>query len=258
MTILQIQKKALKCNKAKYTKALTIPLITLILTVLLTTAPHIIALLVNYINSVTAENYNVILSVCESVSALSICFVSFMLYSSVSLGEQAFYGGRMRKKQNSFKRFLFWFKPKKSFKAFKTKALVFFLKLFWSIVFLLPFFATVTFILAVAFSGGIEVYLLLSLSCGALVLLAVGLIFRFIIIQRYFLSEYLLSENPSLTPLQCITQSKNLLDGHIFRIIKFKLSFLPLFISCALIIPAVFVYPHYKQSRTIVANELMI
>lgn len=258
MTIFQIQKNALKINKSKYSTALFIPAAAFISTLLLTAAPHLLSLLLNYINISTDEKYKAIAKIAECVILICSCIFALMLYSSASVGEQAFYTGRMRQKRNSLKRFFFWFRPEKSFKAFKVKSLIFILKSLWSIVLLLPFTAIASFILSVAFSGGIEVYLLLSLSCGAVILLIIGLIFRFIIIQRYFLAEYLIAENPSLEPLQCILQSKNLLEGHIFRIIKFKLSFLPLFISCILLLPAIFVYPHYKQSRTLVAKELLV
>ncbi|MBP3442635.1 MAG: DUF975 family protein [Clostridia bacterium] len=258
MTVFQIQKNALNCNRSKYIKSILLPLTAILFTVFLTAAPHLLTMLFGYLSISIPENYSIIMFTTKCILIALTGVLSFLFYSSASLGEQAFYGGRMRKKNNCFKRFIFWFNPEKSLKAFTLKLLLFTLKSMWSIIFLLPFTITAAFIFAVAFSGGIEVYLLLSLACGALILLITGLVFRFIFIQRYFLAEFLLTEDPSLKPVQCIKQSKNIIDGHIFRVIRFKLSFLPLFLSCILIIPSVFVYPHYKQSRTIIAKELMI
>ena len=258
MTVFQIQKNALVCNRSKYIKSVLLPLTAILFTVFLTVAPHLLTILFRYLSISIPENYRIIMTVTKCFLIALTGVFSFLFYSSVSVGEQAFYGGRMRKKKNCLKRFIFWFNPERSTKAFVLKLLLFALKSMWSIIFLLPFTVTAAFIFAVAFSGGIEVYLLLSLTCGALILLITGLVFRFIFVQRYFLAEFILTEDPSLKPLQCIKRSKNIIDGHLFSVIRFKLSFLPLFISCILIIPSIFVYPHYKQCRTIIAKELMI
>ena len=113
-------------------------------------------------------------------------------------------------------------------------------------------------VISLAYSGGIEFYLFISLTGGGVILMLAGLIFRFIILQRYFLAPYLIASNPKLGAWQSIKQSKNLLDGHIFRIVRFKLSFIPWFISSVLIFPLIFSYPYYKQSCSVIAKEICL
>ena len=179
-------------------------------------------------------------------------------YSSLSLGEKAWYTGRSLKKQNCDKRLFFWFKPKYSFKALKFSIALFAVKLFWSMVTLLPSIIILLTVFYLAYSGGIEFMLFLSLTVGGFMLAVAGLIFRFIILQRYFLAPFLISSNPRLGAVQAIKQSKNLLDGYIFRIVRFKLKFLPQFASYIFIIPFFLLYPHYKQSCSLIAKSVCL
>ncbi len=258
MFYLNTQKYALECNKNKYLKSLCIPLFAATVYLLLSLSPSLISLVFDRIKLLIPEEYILYNSFFKCILITAIGLLAYIFYCTLSLGEEAWYSGRLTYKKNCFKRFIYWFRPSKAIKALSLKATLLCLKLFWTVVFLLPATVTASIIFITAFSGGIEIHLFLSLLCGTSILLICGLIFRFIFIQRYFLSEFILSKNPNNGVIQSIRQSKNLIDGHIFRVVVFKLSFIPIFLSCLLIIPLFFVYPHYKQSRTIIANELMI
>ncbi len=204
------------------------------------------------------EKYKFAYTVLRCIMIFASGFSACVFYCTVSIGEEAWYSGRLTGKKNGFKRFLYWFRFKNSFKAFRLRSTVFLLKLFWSIVFLLPSLLTFSVVFVTAFSGGIEIFLFLMMTAGAIIMLITGLIFRFIAIQRYFLAEFILAENPQNKVLQTIRQSKNLIDGQIFTVVKFKLAFLPFVLPCLFLIPLFFIYPHYKQSRSILAKELMV
>lgn len=182
----------------------------------------------------------------------------YIFFCTVRTSEYAWYSGSLTRKKNNFRRFIFWYRPRYSLKAFGLNLTLTFLKLFWSTVFLCPSILIVISTIAIAFNGGVEVYLLAVLLCGAAISLVCGLTFRFIIIQRYFLAPVLLTQNPSNGILQSIKQSKNLSEGQLLKIVRFKMMFIPLWMSCILILPIFFVYPHYKQSRSIIANALML
>ncbi len=85
-----------------------------------------------------------------------------------------------------------------------------------------------------------------------------GAIFYFIAMQKYFIAEYLFSSNPRLGAWTAIKQSKNLLDGHITEIVRFKLSFLPWFMSCIFVVPAFYFLPYYKESCCVVAKRITL
>lgn len=233
-------------------------------------AMSIVLISVIYCAAVTAVSFGIIL-LCELFGSgdilktaavigilCVISFTAFLFYSSVSVGEKAWYGGITAEKKNYTKRFFFWFKPKNSFRAFRFKALLVTIKTMWAVVFFLPFAVLAWSIYYLSGSGGLELYLFISLSGGAILTAVCGAIFYFIAMQKYFIAEYLYSCNPRLKPLTAIKQSRNLLDGHILEIVRFKLSFLPWFLSCVFIAPAFYFLPYYKESCCIVAKKITL
>lgn len=198
--------------------------------------------------------YPVIISVLLGLVSLA----ALINYSAVSLGEKAWYGGRLTKKRQCGKRLRYWFIPSHSFKAFRLKVLLFLLKGMWSVVFLSPAMLAGAAIIGLAMSGGIELYLFLSLAAGGFVTGTAGLIFRFVTVQKYFLAPYLLADDPRLKPIQVIKQSKNILDGRILRIARFKIKFIPWFLTYPLIVPVIFLHPYYKQSCSVLAKEICL
>ena len=258
MLNLNTHKYAIKCNKNKYMKSLCIPFIACCIFLLFSFIPHLASLIFEQTELHIPKTYTIYNSILKCILITAIGFMAYLFYATFSLGEEAWYSGRLTFKKNCFKRFIYWFKPTKAFKALSLKSILMCLRIFWTFVFLIPATVTATTIFLTAFNGGIEIHLFLSLSAGTLALLICGIIFRFVFIQRYFLSEFILAQNPNNGVIQSIKKSKNLMDGQIFRVILFKIGFVPLFLSCIMIIPIFFVYPHYKQSRSIIANALMI
>lgn len=185
-------------------------------------------------------------------------FAALLFYSSLSVGEKAWYCGITDERKNYTRRLFFWFRPKNSFRALRFKALLVTIKAMWAVVFFLPFAVLTWSIYYLSGSGGLELYLFISLSGGAILTAVCGAIFYFIAMQKYFIAEYLYSSDPRLKPLTAIRQSKNLLDGHILEIVRFKLSFMPWFLSCIFIAPAFYFLPYYKESCCMVAKKITL
>ncbi len=182
----------------------------------------------------------------------------YVFRTAFSAGETAWYSGRITKRKDCYKRFIFWLKPKYVFKAIRLKTLLFLIKKAVTLVFVSPALLTILFAISLAFTGGLEVNVFATLIIGGCILMFVGLIFSFIINQSFFLAKYLLSDNPKLGVFQVIKQSKNLTEGQLHYIVKFRLGFIPLFLLSLLIFPIIYVYPHYKQSSCIIAKELRL
>lgn len=258
MLFKEIQKTALTNNKNQYLKSVLIPFSALLVTVVLTVISFLFKEATAIYMSNISGNYLYALQGSKCLFYFAVGFLAYVFYCTVSIGEEAWYSGRTEHKKYCFRRFMYWMKPALSLKAAGLRFILFSLKALWTTLFFTPAAAVIFVIAATAFSGGIELYLFLSLCIGALILSVIGLTFRFIIIQRYFLANYLLVSNPDLGIIQCIRQSVNLLEGHIFTVVRFKLSFLPYALACLLVLPLFFVYPHYKQSRTIIAKQLIV
>lgn len=197
-------------------------------------------------------------TVASSVILILLGVFSLLIYSSVSVGEKAWYSGIAAQKRNCSKRFCFWFRPKNSFRAFRFKLILFFIKLFWAAVFFLPGGILLWSIYYLSGTGGLEMYLFISLGGGSILLMLGGAAFFFAATQKYFIAEYIFSSDPRLDALTAIRQSKNLLDGHILELVRFKLSFIPWLLSCFLIIPAFYFIPYYKESCSMVAKRITL
>ncbi len=63
-------------------------------------------------------------------------------------------------------------------------------------------------------------------------------------------------DNNDLSPMECLSKSKELLKGYKMDYVIFNLSFLGWIISCVLIIPMVFVIPYYMTSEVLYYDEL--
>lgn len=241
-----IKKLSRKINKKDYLKSFVIITMVLVLTLLFCVIPALT-------KKVLANNVQVCFII---LSLLTILF--FILRTFFSTGEAAWYTGRIAGRKNGYKRFIFWLKPKYLFKAVRLEILLVLIKSSVTILLILPAISVFFFAVSLAFTGGIEAVIFTGLIVGGTALLASGVIFAFIFNQYFFLAKYLLAENPKLNVIQIIKQSKNLTEGQLFDIIKFKLSFLPLFTLSILIFPVIFIYPHYKQSSCIIAKELRL
>ena len=249
MTISEIKKASGNLNRKHYLKSSSLALIIIVPMLIFSALPYIIV----------EANRFMKLNIQALIFVLIIILFGFsVVMSSYNIGEKAWYTGRMNKSMLGIRRLLFWFKPMYSIKAFLLKAELLFLRCSSLIFFSIPSLLILSVNLFLAFTGGIEVWIFVSLLSGSAVLLIIGSVFAFIVNQRYFLAEYLYANNPKLKINQAIKQSRNLLDGHLFRIIKFKLSFLPLLLSGILIFPLFFIVPHYKLSCCILAKELCI
>lgn len=256
MTDREIRKLSRKLNKGKYLTSALILLFSIISFILFCVFPSVLIYFSEPLKISLNQKDKMIYPVSCAVILLISLFLFLVFFSAADLGEKAWYSGKNEKSRS--KRLKFWFYPFLSIKAFRLKCLLFFKKLFWTVAFLSPSALAFVGIVVLAYTGGIELYLFLSLLSGGIILLLIGLVFRFIIIQRYFIAPYLLASNPNLKPSLAIKQSKNLLEGHIFRIVMFKIKYLPAFLLYPLIIPAIFFYTNYKQSCSLLAKEVCL
>ncbi len=249
-----------KINRNNYLKSFSIAIIYLVIGMLFCATPFLIKFvfestgLYSSLNSVSNNLSSILICVLLSVTT----FMAILFYSSATMGEKAWYSGRMENKKRCYKRIVYWFKIKSSFKACRLNLALVSIKVLWSILFLSPAIITLTTAVALAFSGGVEVYLFTALFFGSIVLFVIGFAFCLIMFQKYFLAPYLLAENPKLGIWQVIKQSKNLAEGHIFTLAFFKMLFLPTFLLYPLILPAIFLYPHYKQCCCVIAKDLRV
>ena len=135
-------------------------------------------------------------------------------------------------------------------KACELSVCLFFIKLFWFAVFeAIPIISSAIFIYH---NSGNAVSLKASFIffSGMIFLSVAGLGFYLLFTQRYSKSMFYLACYKDFTVTDAIAESIKRTKNKCADILFFKLGFVPWFFLCALIFPAFFVIPYYKQSVT--------
>ncbi len=91
-----------------------------------------------------------------------------------------------------------------------------------------------------------------SMVAGGVLLVLMGLMFALCLNGSEYLVYYILFEKPDITPAQAFRMSREITDGSLVQLMKFKLSFLPWFLLCVFVFPFFFVWGYYKQSLALV------
>ena len=127
---------------------------------------------------------------------------------------------------------------------------LFFLKLFWLAVFeAIPIISSAIFIRH-NIRNAVSLKAAFVFFSGMIILSIAGFGFYLLFTQRYSKSMFYLACYEDFTVTDAIGESIKRTKNKCADILFFKLGFAPWFLLCALIFPAFFVVPYYKQSIT--------
>ena len=127
---------------------------------------------------------------------------------------------------------------------------LFFLKLFWLAVFeAIPIISSAIFIRH-NIRNAVSLKAAFVFFSGMIILSIAGFGFYLLFTQRYSMSMFYLACYKDFTVTEAISESVKRTKEKCADILFFKLGFVPWFLLCALIFPAFFVIPYYKQSVT--------
>ena len=196
------------------------------------------------------------------VSRIVLCclgfFITVMLRSSLRMGREAWFLSIAKNKKPKKARVTFWCNPRRSMYLVKVYAVLFVLKFLWAVIFFFPGITVIVCTVYTVISRGLEYRVLISMLSGGAALLATGVIFWSVCVQRYLLVTAYIADNPD-EKLKCairksIAATKNKRAGSFWL----KLSFLPWFMSCVLIFPLLYVVPYYNRSVLCMKRVLML
>lgn len=135
-------------------------------------------------------------------------------------------------------------------KSFVLTIYLFGLKLFWLSVFeALPLLGGMILYFQIK-KEPMSVRAVCAFSAGIAALALIGFAFYSVFIQRYSKSVFYLACYRNFSPADAIRESVRKTQGICGDILLFKLGFLPWFLLCIGILPALYVIPYYKQSLT--------
>lgn len=199
------------------------------------------------------NNFGTVISAAVTVAALIIYLFTYSSFAAGSCAWFNFYG-----KKNRAAKAAYWFKLSKSALSARLFILLFLKKFFWYLTFLFPGAAVIISSVILAMNGGIELNFFACTVAGGAVMLLLGLVFCFIVLQKYFLAPYIMAADPSLNAREAIRLSRLASNGRMKKTAAFKLSFIPWFLSCVAVFPVFYVWPYYKQSCAVYAKQIPI
>ncbi len=96
----------------------------------------------------------------------------------------------------------------------------------------------------------------------AVFLALLGVVLYMLLMLKYFLAEYLFAAKNDFDGgirriSACFRLSKEYMTGQSGRVISLAISFIPAILSCVLIIPILYVYPHIRTAFAILARDII-
>lgn len=179
--------------------------------------------------------------------SLIVCLISVPAVIPLKFGKEIWFFENAKKNRLKVRKIFAFYKRGSFFKSIRLTFTLFFTKLLFFLLFILPG-AALSGCLWYSLYRGISETMLILLCSGIALTLFCGLFFFFVFSQRYSLSYILFYENFSLKPREAIKLSCKITDDRCFELAKLKLSFFLWFLTCLLIIPAFYVYPYYKMT----------
>ena len=147
-----------------------------------------------------------------------------------------------------YSRIMYWLKPSKALRSTLYVTALGTIKAFWAVIFLSPGLFLFGGTVYSAITEKYELNLLIAVCGGSFALLLVGVAFFSVMAQRYFLVIPILVKDPKISFAKAVRLSGELMDGSCISTAKMKWSFFLWFVSCLLILPAIYVIPYYRQT----------
>lgn len=182
--------------------------------------------------------------------------LSLLVLPPLALGREAWFWQRSAREYESFTYAFTWYR--RMGRAIALHLLRWLIRLGASALFLLP--AVICTLAALyLYWSGTTFFTLAVLTATAAALWGTGVVFTTLFLQRFFLAPYLLARDGETGARDALRESARIMDACMMRgnTAKMKLSFLPWFLSCLLILPVLYVYPYYKQSCACYARHIL-
>lgn len=182
--------------------------------------------------------------------------LSLLILPPLTLGREAWFWQRSAREYEPFTYAFTWYR--RMGRCVALHLLRWGIRLAAALLFLLPA-AACTLAALYLYWRGTTFFTLAVLAATAAALWVSGVVFTTLFLQRFFLAPYLLAQNDGMGARAALRESARIMDACMMRgnTAKMKLSFLPWFLSCTLILPVLYVYPYYKQSCACYARHIL-
>ncbi len=263
-----VKRNGKRCLYNNWGKAIAIVLLMLAVSLLFTIVELIIGMVFGAPQMVDTGNDGYWLNNLPNTSLLSIALTSiiavgsFLINTPLKLGITRWYYELSEGESPEILSIFNCFSSRQYFRSLSLQIHILGRKILWAIL----YFALPTAVLGAsvwALDYG-PLYMNLDMcyvigSMGLLFALLLTLFFGLfyaIAMQKYFLARYYVT-NENLGVWAALKKSRHASRSKRGELLLFKLSFLPWFLSCALVLPCLFVQPYYEISAMLYARVLM-
>ena len=183
--------------------------------------------------------------------------LSVWLQSALRQGKLAWHICRSVGRQPSGTQILFWMRYARSVKSRCLYAVVRVRKTAWLLLLNSPCAALLGAWYYAQNTGQLQTLPSRIVLGGAVVCGLTGVVFTMLLNQQYAAAAYLLAVDPSLSVRQSVRESRRRMAESCGKMMLFKLSFLPWFLSCVLLIPLIYVIPYYQQGCVCMLQKIL-
>jgi len=189
--------------------------------------------------------------------AVLLAMLAALICAPLRVGREAWYFGGADARKRSRARVLFWLQPRWAFKATRFMLALIVRKLLWAALYFTPGGFLLGGTLWQARAGEMDLGLFLGAAGGGAVLLGLGLGFYAATVQRYALVLPILAKQPRCKLRNALRLSAARTNEHCASLLGYKLSFLPWYLLCLLVVPLPLAAPYITQARACRHAELL-
>ncbi|MCL2195717.1 MAG: DUF975 family protein [Oscillospiraceae bacterium] len=189
--------------------------------------------------------------------ALLLVLLVALLVAPLRVGREAWYFGGADARKRTVKRVTFWLQPRWALKAAGFVISLRLRKLLWALLFFVPGGFLLGGTLWQAQQSNLDIALFIAALAGGVVLLLVGAGFYAATVQRYALVLPILAKQPRCKLRNAVRLSCARTNEQCAALLRYKLSFLPWYLLCMLVVPLPFVLPYLAQARACRHAELL-
>ena len=182
-------------------------------------------------------------------AAAALALLAVLICAPLRLGREAWYFGGADARRRSRARVLFWLQPRWAFKATRFVLALMLRKLFWAALYFTPGAFLLGGTLWQARGGEMDLGLFWAAAGGGALLLGLGLGFYAATVQRYALVLPILAKQPRCKLRNALQLSAARTNDHCAALLGYKLSFLPWYLLCLLVVPLPLAAPYITQAR---------
>ena len=191
---------------------------------------------------------SVLVPLVNAAVCVLLCMFILALAAPIRQGMRDFFLLGALSKRRSAARSVLTCRGRQAFKAFRLELTLIVLNLLSWVFFLLPGAALAAGGIWVLLSSGTGLITAAAILTGSVLLLIAGVVFCGVTRQLWAAAGYLVAAYPELSVRRALKLSQRLMRGHCAEFLRFKSGFALWFLSCLLLLPALFVFPYYEQS----------